>query len=510
MGNCQAVPLHAVAHGGADPLDKPSHNSVGAKALESSLTELPQDLSNKKQDPFLVGSAAVPAKATTFNLREENLQNGSQNSHSGAFTCTQTASTYSTHTSTQSNGSEAVDYKSLYQASLSRCRDLEDQNAELSRQHVEISTAKELYLNIFEHFPALIWRSRLDKQCDYFNQTWLNWTGRTVEQEFGFGWAEGVHKDDFDRCVKIYVEAFDKREAFYMEYRLKDRHGEYRWIGDHGTPFNDLDGSFLGYIGSCYDITDQRDNEAKLKRLNATKDKFFGILAHDLRNPIAAFVSMSELLKDGGAQDFTPEEMTEIADQMHQDSTNTLGLLEHLLEWSRAQSDEIAFCPQTIRVATLFEDVVNHVGMSAKAKDITIETHIAKNDDDTGLTISADKNMLITVLRNLLMNAIKFTNTGGTIQLQAKWENDGKSSVLLTVADNGVGMTQDQLDSLFQLSAAGRVQREGTNHEKGTGLGLMICKDFVETKHKGLIWAESTPASVGTQFKVRLPQRVSI
>ncbi|PKP51388.1 MAG: hypothetical protein CVT92_12885 [Bacteroidetes bacterium HGW-Bacteroidetes-1] len=143
---------------------------------------------------------------------------------------------------------------------------LEKENSILKQKQIEITQAKELYLKIFEDFPALIWRSRLDKLCDYFNNTWLEFTGRTMEQEFGNGWAEGVHPDDFDRCLHIYVTAFDKRESFSMDYRLKDKNGEYRWIRDFGRPFYDLDNTFLGCIGSCYDITERINIEHELKR----------------------------------------------------------------------------------------------------------------------------------------------------------------------------------------------------------------------------------------------------
>lgn len=144
-----------------------------------------------------------------------------------------------------------------------RIIELENENSVLKQQQVEISQAKELYLKILEDFPALIWRARLDKLCDYFNKTWLDFTGRTMEQEFGNGWAEGVHPDDFDFCLQTYVTSFDKREAFLMEYRMKNKLGEYRWIRDFGRPFFDLDNTFLGYIGSCYDITVNKDNDKK-------------------------------------------------------------------------------------------------------------------------------------------------------------------------------------------------------------------------------------------------------
>ncbi|MCG7908982.1 MAG: sensor domain-containing diguanylate cyclase [Candidatus Thiodiazotropha taylori] len=147
---------------------------------------------------------------------------------------------------------------------------LEQENRRLKEAQVEINTAKELYLHIFQEFPALIWRANTEKLCDYFNTTWLNFTGRSMEQEYGNGWTEGVHPEDVDRCIEIYVSHFDRREPFSMEYRLKNRQGEYRWILDYGRPYYDLDGTFLGYIGSCYDITESRRNEQRLEKLSTT------------------------------------------------------------------------------------------------------------------------------------------------------------------------------------------------------------------------------------------------
>lgn len=119
------------------------------------------------------------------------------------------------------------------------------------------------YRTLCEHSPVLIWRSGLDARCDYFNETWLSFTGRTMEQEVGEGWAAGVHPDDLQRCVELYLDRFHKRESFEMEYRLRRYDGAYRWIVDRGTPFFGPDGVFKGFIGSCVDIDDRRRAQAE-------------------------------------------------------------------------------------------------------------------------------------------------------------------------------------------------------------------------------------------------------
>jgi PAS domain S-box-containing protein len=131
------------------------------------------------------------------------------------------------------------------------------------------------YMTIVEQAPIMIWRANTSTECDYFNQQWLNFTGRRIEQELGNGWAEGVYSEDFDMCLEIYLSTFKKREIFEMEYRLRRYDGEYRWIFDRGVPFEDEQGSFGGYIGSCIDITESvearrlvlREHESEIKQL---------------------------------------------------------------------------------------------------------------------------------------------------------------------------------------------------------------------------------------------------
>lgn len=133
------------------------------------------------------------------------------------------------------------------------------------------------YQLLVEKSPVMIWRSTLTMDCDYFNDTWLAFTGRSIEQEIGNGWAEGVHPEDFDRCLKIYTENFRRRTVFEMEYRLRRHDGVYRWIFDRGVPYSDDTDSFAGYIGSCIDVTEkimaqQALNEAHESEIKQLQD----------------------------------------------------------------------------------------------------------------------------------------------------------------------------------------------------------------------------------------------
>jgi len=132
---------------------------------------------------------------------------------------------------------------------------------------MEIKLSFNEYMLLVEKSPIMIWRSDLSMGCDYFNEVWLNFRGRTIEQEFGNGWAEGVHPSDFSQCLQIYSDHFARRLPFEMEYRLRRSDGVYRWIFDRGVPFHDTDGTFLGYIGSCIDITESKEARDYMQKL---------------------------------------------------------------------------------------------------------------------------------------------------------------------------------------------------------------------------------------------------
>lgn len=143
-------------------------------------------------------------------------------------------------------------------------------NAELTREEYKI---------LVEKAPIMIWRADITMECNYFNEIWLEFTGRSMEQETGNGWAEGVHPDDFDRCLKIYTDHFAKKRIFEMFYRLRRFDGEYRWIFDRGVPYSDSEGNFKGYIGSCIDVTERIEaQESQKKACEAEIKKLQGFI----------------------------------------------------------------------------------------------------------------------------------------------------------------------------------------------------------------------------------------
>lgn len=377
---------------------------------------------------------------------------------------------------------------------LERIEALEKENSILREQQIEINKAKELYLKIFEEFPALVWRSRLDKLCDYFNKTWLDFTGRTFDQEYGNGWAEGLHPEDYDLCVQTYMNSFDKREAFMMDYRMKNKYGEYRWIRDFGRPFYDLDNTFLGYIGSCYDITKNINNELSLIELNATKDKFFSIIAHDLKTPFNSIIGFSELLVER-IKENDLDKVTEFAGIILQSSKRAMDLLINLMEWSQLQSGRMTFNPELFDVSVLIGEVMLLLKGNADQKSIDIENQLPK-----ALQVYADKEMISTVIRNLISNALKFTQTGGKVSISALSK---ANEVIITVSDNGVGIPEDRIDKLFVISES--YSTPGTHKEKGTGLGLILCNEFMK-KNQGEIWVESN-YDFGSTFHISLPSK---
>ena len=231
---------------------------------------------------------------------------------------------------------------------------------------------------------------------------------------------------------------------------------------------------------------------AELNELNASKDKFFSIIAHDLKNPFNTIIGFSEMMKESIRLNDSAT-FYEYTVMINTSAVQTLRLLENLLEWANSQRRKITFTPVPVNIGELVKDEFVMVDEMATGKSIDLKNYV--NDS---LTVVADKNMLRTILRNLITNAVKFTHKNGHVEVNAITSDD---HVEIAVSDNGIGMSQETISKLFRIDA--NLSTRGTENEKGTGLGLFLCKDFVE-KHNGKIWVESQEGK-GSTFKILLP-----
>jgi PAS domain S-box-containing protein len=236
-----------------------------------------------------------------------------------------------------------------------------------------------------------------------------------------------------------------------------------------------------------------QNSENELKEINATKDKFFSIVAHDLKNPFQGILGFVELLHNN-LEEFEEDELKLVIEQIKDATESAYNLVLNLLEWSRLQLNRISFNPIIIDLHKLASREISTLKAQANSKNIAIVLDLP---EDSG--VFADENMIGMVLRNLISNAIKFTNVDGEIIIQL---NFMPKFMDIEIKDNGVGISQENIKKLFKVNQ--QVVNQGTAKEKGTGLGLILCKEFIE-KNKGKIWVESK-LGTGSSFHVLLPE----
>ncbi len=236
------------------------------------------------------------------------------------------------------------------------------------------------------------------------------------------------------------------------------------------------------------------ESETHLKELNSTKDKFFSIIGHDLRNPLNALLGFSELIL-GHSREYSPEEIQRYSRVINDAAKNIHMLIENLLEWSRSQSGNIEFNPVETPLEPIVREIVGIFEIQAEKKSISMEARVKE-----GTMVYADRNLLSTILRNLINNAVKYTDKNGRVLITGEPDGGGTK---IRVEDTGIGMTEEQLGTLFSLVHG--PSAPGTAEEKGTGLGLILCKEFTD-KHGGNLQAESEPGK-GSTFTLFLPYK---
>jgi PAS domain S-box-containing protein len=342
----------------------------------------------------------------------------------------------------------------------------------------------------------MIWRAGLDSNCDYFNETWLQFTGRTLEQEMGPGWTEGVHPDDFERCLSFYLDHFNRREAFEMEYRLRRHDGEYRWVFDRGVPFTDDTTAFAGFIGSCVDVHERRmaqdaelqRNEEQLAQARDFQKSILAIVSHDIRNPLNSIQLAVRILRAGADADPGVKKQ---ADVVARGVDRIQHIVADLLDLSREREGAgIPVRPKSIDIRALCQQVVDELDSVAPAR-VTIRC-------ETESKGSWDEHRILQAISNLASNALKHGTPGSPVSICIT----GDEQHLAVEVHNEGTIPSEILPRIFEPF---RSVTQNTQRGDGLGLGLFIARAITRA-HGGALEFASTHGA--TMFRLVLPRSI--
>ncbi len=370
---------------------------------------------------------------------------------------------------------------------------------EKEKLHQQLSTQEKHYREIFEYSPIPYHSLDVNGNIIDINPAWEKQTGYKKAEVLNKNFADFLCEKEKADFSKKFTHFKQKGEIKNGRFLINKKDGSTININYSGTIENDRNGNFNRTHCVFNDITLQlkaektlAGSEQRLRELNATKDKFFSIIAHDLKNPFNDLMGFTQLLSMN-IDKYDKSKIENFVKIIHQSSKLAYNLLENLLDWSGSQTGNLNFNPEKIRINDLIKENIDLLESTASNKNIKIYPEIGSD-----LFVYADKNMIRTVIRNLISNAIKYTNQGGFIKISANKKN---KFCKINVADNGIGISAKNIDKLFKIDES--YTTVGTEREKGTGLGLILCKEFVE-KNRGTICVKSV-LSKGSTFSFTLP-----
>ncbi len=397
----------------------------------------------------------------------------------------------------------------------SNVSDLQNELEELRKENKELKLklARNNYSKIFSEMKLAIFEITPEGKILSFNPYGIRMLGYSAPEEILNLQIENIYskKEDWIE-FKERIERIGFVRNFEVTLKTKDN----KELIVSSTSFANKDeaDNTISYFGILRDVTDSKNLEAQLKdyveklstlnrklvkseeelkKSNASKDKFFSIIAHDLRAPFTSLIGLTDFLAHD-IDNLSKEDITTFAQKINSSAQGIYNLLENLLQWARLQSKTIEFNPHNFKVYEIVEQIENTIiGISVK-KNIKIINKVDKN-----IEAYADKNMIYSVLHNLISNAIKFTKPRGTVTINCKENSD---MLILEVMDNGIGIDKEDLDKLFRIDV--NHSTKGTANEKGTGLGLILCKELVE-RNNGKIKVESELGK-GSKFSFTVPK----
>jgi PAS domain S-box-containing protein len=390
----------------------------------------------------------------------------------------------------------AADELHLAFASLSRGERFISPRVELKAPMMNETLSPTEYRLLVQHSPVMIWRSGVDASCDYFNHTWLAFTGRTLEQEKGDGWAQGVHPDDLDRCVKHYLDHFYRREAFEMEYRLRRHDGVYRWIFDRGVPFTDDSGTFAGFIGSCVDVderrraqeTQEQHHQEQLALARDFEKWILAIVSHDIRDPLGTILFAATRLRDLAEPASPGKKHAEIIERGVHRIQHIVG---DLLDLSREREGQgIPINPKPTDLRAVCRQIIDELEAIARDREITFDCDV----DGAG---AWDEHRIVQAISNLASNAVRHGTPGSPVHVRLTGDDER-----VAVEVHNRGTIPDEIrPRIFEPFRSGR---HYTSRGDGLGLGLFIAKAIARA-HGGGVEVDSFDDE--TTFRLVLPRQ---
>ncbi len=343
-----------------------------------------------------------------------------------------------------------------------------------------------------DNAPVMVWVTDADGTCVFLSKSWYEFTGQMPGEGMGTGWSRAVHPDDRDLALRAFLMATERRQRFFVEYRLMHRDGSIRWAIDTAIPHFDHAGNYLGHIGSVLDITDRKIAEEALKDADRRKDEFLATLAHELRNPLAPLRSGLELLRMIGSDDPGFEEIRSI---MERQLGHMVRLIDDLLDVSRISRNRLELRPELTDLSIVLRSALE----TSRPLIESARHHLTIEIPPQPIPMFADVTRMAQVFANLLNNAAKYTEQGGEIRVRADLRGD---HVVVSVADNGAGIPEEMLPRVFDMFT----QVEGTIERAhgGLGIGLTIVERLVEM-HGGTVTVTSGGLGRGSEFTVMLP-----
>ncbi|MDP9150494.1 MAG: PAS domain S-box protein [Myxococcota bacterium] len=378
-------------------------------------------------------------------------------------------------------------------AALVVVRDLTDEQR--FRQRIEETESR--FRNMADHSPVMLWMSGADALRTFFNTTWLAFTGRTLQEELGFGFAEGIHPDDYARYMGSHAAAFGERRVLETEYRLKRADGQWRWVLDRATPRWLPSAEFAGFIGSCLDITARRELESELRQGLRDRDDFLSIASHELMTPLTSLQlsvdAVLRALRSGPDGAMSSTKLIAIAQRASAQSLRLASLVDELLDVSRLSSQRLQLELEETDLAAIAHDVALRVADAAAAAGcVIVETRSPEP-----VVGNWDSARIQRVIVNLVSNAIKY-GAGKPVGIDVRGT---PTQAIITVSDHGIGIDEADHSRIFE-----RFERAvSTRNYGGFGLGLWIAREIVSA-HLGRIDVASAPGH-GATFSVTLDRR---